>query len=61
MQIDQGQQAAPGIAALLDASAHGKTKMELCHHHGGGRLLFDLLDAHAHGESKTELCHHHGF
>ena len=38
---------------------NGKPKMELCHHHGGGRLLVDLLDAHALGELKIELCHHH--
>jgi len=35
-------------------------KMELCHRHGGGRLLVDLLDAHDHGEPKIELCHLHG-
>ena len=34
--------------------------MELCHRHGGGRLLVDLLDAHAHGEPKIEFYHHHG-
>ena len=39
---------------------NGKPKMELCHRHGGGRLLVDLLDAHALGELKIELCHHHG-
>jgi len=32
--------------------------MELCHHHGGGRLLVDLLDAHAHEEPKIEFYHH---
>ena len=36
-----------------------KPKIELCHHHAGGRLLVDLLDAHAHGEPKNEFCHHH--
>ena len=34
--------------------------MELCHCHGGGRLLVDLLDAYDHGEPKIELCHLHG-
>jgi len=34
--------------------------MELCHHHGGGRLLVNLLDAHDHGEPKIELYHLHG-
>jgi len=34
--------------------------MELCHHHGGGRLLVHLLNAHANGKPKIELCHHHG-
>ena len=34
--------------------------MELCHHHGGGRLLVDLLDAQDHEEPKIELCHYHG-
>jgi len=34
--------------------------MQLCHRHGGGRLLVDALDAHAHEEPKIEFCHHHG-
>ena len=31
------------LVDLLDAHAHGEPKMELCHHHGGVRLLVDLL------------------
>ena len=43
----------------VDAYGHWKSKMELYHCHGGGRLLVDLLDADANEKPKMELSHHH--
>ena len=43
--MDEGQQlqTASRLIPFVDAHVHGESKMELCHHHGGGRLLVDLL------------------
>ena len=49
--VDDGTHAAGGVAAAewlaaslagSDVTAGGEPKIELCHHHGGGRLLVDL-------------------
>ena len=44
----------------LDAHDHEEPEIELCHLHGGGRLLVDLKDAHENGKPKMELFHHCG-